>query len=210
MEFIITSAQIIAAAALTILAINSLYLLVFSVAGAKRAGRDVKNSKNNEESSFLVVFPAYKEDAVIVNSVANFMRQEYSNFRVYVIADQLQETTIQKLEKNGASVCVLPEFEKRNKAKAINYLLGQIKDVYSVCVIMDADNEVADSFLREMNGYFLSGALAVQAQRVAKNNENNLSKLDGFSETINNHIFRKGQRALGMMPFLSTQLNLLS
>jgi len=182
---------------LVILLLNNLYLLVFSLAAYFTKSKDVNSRRNNHEKYFLVIFPAYKEDQVILDSVSNFLRQEYSSFHLYVIADQLQDETITALRKKRISVCVLPDSDKRNKANAINYLLNNLNEPYDACVIMDADNHVEDNFLREMNGYFLSGSKAVQAQRTAKNKSNDLSKLDGISENINNHIFRKGQRALG-------------
>jgi cellulose synthase/poly-beta-1,6-N-acetylglucosamine synthase-like glycosyltransferase len=101
------------------------------------------------------------------------------------------------MRRYGASVCKLPVSDKRNKAKAINYLLEQNPGSYDNCIIMDADNLVDATFLSAMNEHFLYGAKVVQARRVAKNSINNLSQLDTYSEIINNHIFRKGQRQLG-------------
>jgi cellulose synthase/poly-beta-1,6-N-acetylglucosamine synthase-like glycosyltransferase len=197
MEIILLLSKIAFCTLLVLLVLNNLYLLIFSIAASLKPGNDVKPFRIKSERKFLVLFPAYKEDAVIVDSVANFIRQDYPNYRLYVIADSLKPETIDQLIKLNVSVCALPEMKARNKANAINYLLSTITENYDACVIMDADNHVKDDFLLELNGYFNAGALAVQTQRVSKNKNNSLSKLDTISEIINNHIFRKGQRALG-------------
>ena len=182
-----------------VLAINALYLLIFSVAGSFRQRPENVDLVRQEPIKTLVLFPVYKEDAVILNSIKSFMQQKYTaeHFKVVVIADELKEETHALLRRYGAQVCKLPMSDKRNKAKAINFLLGQLPEAYDNCIIMDADNLVEDDFLATVNKYFLYGAKVVQARRVAKNSTNNLSRLDTYSEIINNHIFRKGQRALG-------------
>ena len=196
MNTIMTS---ICALLVIVLAINALYLLIFSVAGSFRQRPENVDLVRQEPIKTLVLFPVYKEDAVILNSIKSFMQQKYTaeHFKVVVIADELKEETHALLRRYGAQVCKLPMSDKRNKAKAINFLLGQLPEAYDNCIIMDADNLVEDDFLATVNKYFLYGAKVVQARRVAKNSTNNLSRLDTYSEIINNHIFRKGQRALG-------------
>jgi cellulose synthase/poly-beta-1,6-N-acetylglucosamine synthase-like glycosyltransferase len=54
-------------------------------------------------------------------------------------------------------------------------------------------------FLRKINGKFKStGVKAVQGHRVAKNLNTGFAILDAISEEINNHIYRKGHRVLGL------------
>ena len=182
-----------------ILAINALYLFVFSVAGSIRQKSEYGDSGMSEPIKTLVLFPVYRADEVILQSIKSFMQQKYTaeHFKVVVIADDLKEETIALIRRYGAMVTKLPLSDKRNKAKAINFLLSQLNESFDNCIIMDADNMVEDDFLANVNKYFLYGAKVIQARRVAKNSTNNLSTLDTYSEIINNHIFRKGQRALG-------------
>ena len=182
-----------------ILAINALYLFVFSIAGSFKSKAQTGLPVKEEPIKTLVLFPVYKEDEVILQSIKSFMQQKYTaeHFKVVVIADDLKEETMALLRRFGAMVCRLPISDKRNKAKAINFLLGQLPEAFDNCIIMDADNLVEPDFLATVNKYFLYGAKVVQARRIAKNSTNSLSRLDTYSEIINNHIFRKGQRALG-------------
>jgi cellulose synthase/poly-beta-1,6-N-acetylglucosamine synthase-like glycosyltransferase len=184
---------------LMLLTANTLYFLVFSVGGSFFKKSPQNSTFSQKNLKILVLYPAYKEDEVILDAINSFQRQVYPKdcFKTVVIADELQEDTLFQIKLMGASIFRLPHFEKRNKARAINALLKHMDDDFDVCIVMDADNTVEKDFLRRMNSYFINGAQVVQAKRVAKNNSNNLSQLDNYSEIINNHIFRKGQCALG-------------
>jgi cellulose synthase/poly-beta-1,6-N-acetylglucosamine synthase-like glycosyltransferase len=53
-------------------------------------------------------------------------------------------------------------------------------------------------FLSRINSAFERNFIAVQGHRTAKNRNTSLAILDAASEEINNHIFRKGHRVLGL------------
>ncbi|MEA3503946.1 MAG: glycosyltransferase family 2 protein, partial [Bacteroidota bacterium] len=65
-------------------------------------------------------------------------------------------------------------------------------------MILDADNIMAPNVLSLMNGAINSGFSAVQGHRIAKNTDTPFARLDAISEEINNCIFRRGHRALGV------------
>jgi cellulose synthase/poly-beta-1,6-N-acetylglucosamine synthase-like glycosyltransferase len=54
------------------------------------------------------------------------------------------------------------------------------------------------NFLNTINEAYNRGSLAIQGQRIAKNEQNTLACLDAISEGINNNIFRKGHQNLGL------------
>jgi cellulose synthase/poly-beta-1,6-N-acetylglucosamine synthase-like glycosyltransferase len=64
--------------------------------------------------------------------------------------------------------------------------------------VLDADNVMAPGFLEQVARSVADGACVVQGRRVAKNHDTALARLDGVSEAINNEIFRRGHRALGL------------
>ncbi|MCX6239389.1 MAG: glycosyltransferase [Bacteroidia bacterium] len=76
--------------------------------------------------------------------------------------------------------------------------MEQMEEHYDIAVILDADNVMAYDFLAKMNGAFELNYMAVQGHRTAKNMNTSLAVLDAVSEEINNHIFRKGHRVLGL------------
>ena len=53
-------------------------------------------------------------------------------------------------------------------------------------------------FLKKINAAFEHNFIAVQGHRTAKNTNNSWATLDAISEEINNNIFRKGHRVLGL------------
>jgi cellulose synthase/poly-beta-1,6-N-acetylglucosamine synthase-like glycosyltransferase len=149
--------------------------------------------------SYLILYPAYNEDRVIVNSVHKFLGQyyPYKSFHVAVISDHMQPETNQKLSELPITL-LQPVFEKSSKAKAMQYAMDQIKEEYDYVVILDADNVVEPHFLEQLNETCAKGYKAIQCHRCAKNSNNDIAVLDGVSEEINNTIFRKAHNRIGL------------
>ncbi len=180
------------------LGIAAVYALVFAVAGVFPKGRS-----NREFSGvvrkFAVLIPGYKEDNVIFEVASEALKQEYPSdkFDVVVIADSFLPETIEKL-KQLPIILIEVSFEKSTKSKALNRAMETIDSSYDVALVLDADNIMAPDFLTKMNLAFDNGYIAVQGHRVAKNMNTSFAVLDAVSEEINNNIFRKGHRNLGL------------
>ncbi len=181
------------------LAFNVGYLLLCAMAGRLGHADDVMPTQSVNRR-IAVLIPAYKEDVVILDSVRANLRQDYpaDYFDLVIIADSLQEKTLAELA--GLPVRVVPvSFEKSTVTKAINAGLAAIAHHnYAIVAVSDADNHMAPDFLSRINAAFGQGWRAVQGHRVAKNTHSGIALLDAISEEINNHIFRKGVRALGL------------
>ena len=155
--------------------------------------------REKEYSSFLVLYPAYNEDRVIVPSVRTFLGQyyPYHAFHVAVISDHMKPETNQALSELPITL-LQPVFKKSSKAKAMQYAMDQIKENYDYIIIMDADNVVNSDFLQKLNDSCAHGYRAIQCHRCAKNKDNDIAVLDGVSEEINNTIFRKAHNRIGL------------
>ena len=153
---------------------------------------------SNRKTKFLVLYPAYKEDQVIINAVERFLMQEYptDHYTVVVISDHMQPETNDYLRRLPITL-LTPSFEKSSKAKAMQYAINEIKGDFDNVVIMDADNVVRPEFLSQLN-ILCSVYDAIQCHRCAKNANNDVAVLDGASEEINNTIFRKAHNRLGL------------
>ncbi len=149
-------------------------------------------------NKFLILYPAYKEDRVIINAVKQFLLQDYPKelYTVIVISDHMQPETNEQLSKLPITL-LQPTFEKSSKAKAMQYAIENINNVYDNVVILDADNVVRPEFLSQLN-VLCSVYDAIQCHRCAKNANNDVAVLDGASEEINNTIFRKAHNRLGL------------
>ena len=152
----------------------------------------------NEMTRFLILYPAYKEDSVIVNAVGQFLLQDYptSHYMVAVISDHMQPETNEILRKMPITL-LTPTFEKSSKAKAMQYAINEVKGDFDNVVILDADNVVRPDFLSQLN-VLCTIYDAIQCHRCAKNANNDVAVLDGASEEINNTIFRKAHNRLGL------------
>ena len=153
---------------------------------------------SNRMTRFLILYPAYKEDRVIINAVERFLMQEYptDHYTVVVISDHMQPETNDYLRHLPITL-LTPSFEKSSKAKAMQYAINEVKGDFDNVVIMDADNVVRPEFLSQLN-ILCSVYDAIQCHRCAKNANNDVAVLDGASEEINNTIFRKAHNRLGL------------
>ena len=161
---------------------------------------------SNKQCRFLILYPAYKEDRVIINAVENFLLQDYpaSHYRVAVISDHMQSETNDYLRQLPITL-LEPVFEKSSKAKAMQYAIemaegGKLKvegGQFDQVVVLDADNVVRPDFLSRLN-ILCTVYDAIQCHRCAKNADNDVAVLDGASEEINNTIFRKAHNRLGL------------
>ena len=161
---------------------------------------------SNKQANFLILYPAYKEDLVIINAVENFLLQDYplTHYTVVVISDHMLTETNDYLRHMPITL-LEPVFEKSSKAKAMQYAIemvesGKLKTEsgkFDQVVVLDADNVVRPDFLSQLN-VLCTVYDAIQCHRCAKNADNDVAVLDGASEEINNTIFRKAHNRLGL------------
>ena len=153
---------------------------------------------SNRKAKFLILYPAYNEDRVIINAVEQFLLQDYPNthYIVAVISDHMQPSTNEVLSEMPIRL-LTPTFEKSSKAKAMQYAINEVKGDFDNIVILDADNVVRPDFLSQLN-VLCTIYDAIQCHRCAKNANNDVAVLDGASEEINNTIFRKAHNRLGL------------
>ena len=159
----------------------------------------IRNLRSERYYKYLVLYPAYNEDRVIIHSVRTFISQyyPYHSFHVAVISDHMLPETNEQLAQLPITL-LQPVFEKSSKAKAMQYAMDHIKENYDFVVILDADNVVNGDFLDQLNEVCAKGYKAIQCHRCAKNSNNDIAVLDGVSEEINNTIFRKAHNRIGL------------
>ncbi|MDE3213024.1 MAG: glycosyltransferase family 2 protein, partial [Bacteroidota bacterium] len=189
--------EIIEMTMLVLMGFFALYITLFAISGHfYRYGMDQQADK------FLriaVLVPGYKEDGVILEAARSALTQHYpmSLFDVVIIADSFELATLEGLRSLPVKVIEV-SFERSTKAKALNQAMEVLGEDYDIAVVLDADNLMDRNFLSQVNQSFQQGYKAVQGHRTAKNLNNSWAILDAISEEINNHVFRKGHRALGL------------
>ena len=120
----------------------------------KQFGARIYSRKNK----FLILYPAYNEDRVIIHSVEKFLLQDYPSdlYRVVVISDHMRPETNEYLTKLPITL-LTPTFEKSSKAKAMQYAMEQVEEKFDFVVVMDADNVVRSEFLQQLNVLYRIG-----------------------------------------------------
>jgi cellulose synthase/poly-beta-1,6-N-acetylglucosamine synthase-like glycosyltransferase len=178
-------------------AIASVYVLIFAIGSAFSAKN--KPSITKQIRKVAVLIPGYKEDNVIVEVALEALNQNYpkEKYDVVIIADSFQPQTIAKLKELPIKLIEV-SFDKSTKSKALNKAMAQLPNDYDIALILDADNVMASDFISKINAAFDAGFEVVQGHRVAKNTNTPFAILDAVSEELNNSIFRKGHRALGL------------
>lgn len=185
------------------LAFGAVYQLIGAVAGYFYNDKPLEAiplCETDALPSIRVFVPAYKEDAVIGDTVRRLMASTYpsSKMEACVIADGLRPETVAHLEAMGAKVMEV-RFKKSTKSKALNAALGAFQSApCDVAVVLDADNAPAPDFLYRVACRFKSGAKAIQGRRAPKPAPTPLALLDAASEDTNNHILCRGAQALGL------------
>lgn len=184
-------------ALIVLLGLASLYIFVFALASLFY--RQKPYPKVEKYHSIAVFIPGYKEDSVILDVAKDALNQNYPKewYTVFVIADSFQTETLINLRKLELKVIEV-KFDKSTKAKALNKAMEEITENFDIAVVLDADNVMEIDFLKKINAAFHSQFIAIQGHRAAKNLDTSLAILDAISEEINNSIFRKGHRVLGL------------
>ncbi|AFK04961.1 glycosyl transferase family 2 [Emticicia oligotrophica DSM 17448] len=178
------------------------YVFFFAIASKFYKKGSAKKGLDIENINFLFMVPAYKEDAVIIETAKNIISQPDfgSKDEVVIIADQLKPETITHLEELKVTVIEV-FFEKSTKAKAINSAMKSLESwgrKYNAVVLLDADNHLVEGYITKTKESYVSGNQIIQTHRIAKNLDTTMAKLDAISEEINNSIFRLGHHNVGL------------
>ena len=184
------------------LAISVTYVAVFALA-SRFSGKSIVPDVSLHPS-FLIIIPAYAEDAVIQQSVLSVLQQKTAGnrlpeYEVCVVSDHMNDTTNAAL--NALHIQLLcASYENSTKAKALQLAMKKAYNPqrHTHIVILDADNIVEPSFLDCLAPLCRPEITAIQLHRCAKNTETAISLLDAASEEINNSIFRLGHNRLGL------------
>lgn len=177
-----------------------LYFLFFSMASLFFRQKEINRKPASTKRPITIIFPAYQEDAVILNSAGAALKHQslLAEIEVLVIADGLQPETVASLREQGARVEEIINTE-RTKAAALTFAMQFIPPATQEMIILDIDNVMQEGFV----DYILSTKLQkelqiVQGHRTAKNQNTPYAVLDAISEEINNSIFRRGHRVVGL------------
>ncbi|MBB6003595.1 glycosyltransferase family 2 protein [Arcicella rosea] len=183
---------------LAYLSVQVFYLLFFALAGKFSIKKHFPKAQKLRKIRIFI--PGYKEDAVIIATARDAIKQDYPQdlFEVVIIADSFSETTLNTLKSLPIKV-VEVSFEKSTKGKALQKAIEATAAVpVDIVVILDADNHMSQGFLHAVNDAYEQGYQVIQGHRTAKDFKTPFALLDACTEEINNNIFRRGHVAVGL------------
>lgn len=183
-----------------VFSIPVLYFLFFSVTSLFFRQKNWNWESASPKRPVTVIFPAYQEDAVILNSAGAALKHQsnLAEIEVLVIADGLQPETIATLREQGARVEEIINTEG-TKAAALTFAMQFLSESTQEMIVLDIDNVMQDGFVDYiLSTKLVKGLQIVQGHRTAKNQNTPYAVLDAISEELNNSIFRRGHRVVGL------------
>lgn len=145
---------------------------------------------------FAAIITAHKDTRFIKPLVDSFLKQSYSNFIVYVVADDCNITELQFQDDRIKVMKPEPAFHA--KIKSIKYAVDNFIRKHDVLIVFDSDNLVHPEYLVNLNRYFQCGFRAVQTHMLSKNTDTVYAKLDSIGHIYNTFVERQSRMELGL------------
>lgn len=143
-------------------------------------GKNKLNLKKRiEEPKIAVLIAARDESAVIEGLLKSLKKQtvEVKPEDIYVIVETVDDPTIEICKKYGNTVVLRKDLSKQRKGyaldEAVKAILGAGKH-YDVYFVFDADNLLAEDFMRRMLESYQEGYEIVTGYRYPKNGDANV------------------------------------
>lgn len=141
---------------------------------------------NLKQYDFAAVITAYKETDITIPCVESILKQNYSNYIIYLVADECDTSS---LNFNNDKVVVLKPAKKLgSKVKSIKHAIENFKRKHDAIIIFDPDNLAHPQMFSKINLYFNNGYKAVQGRRTAKNVDTLYACLDAMGEYYYNYV----------------------
>lgn len=149
-----------------------------------------------KQFDFAAVITAHQDFACVPPLVDSFLKQQYQNFVVYVVADDCADAV---LEYNDPRIVLLkPEAPFHAKIKSIKHAVDHFVREHDVLVIFDSDNLVHPNYLKHLNQYFQRGFKVVQTHMLSKNTDSTYARLDSIGHVYNTFLERQVKMELGL------------
>ncbi len=150
----------------------------------------------DKDFDFAAIITAHQDTRFIAPLVDSFLKQQYKNFTVYVVADDCDTTNISFSDKR--IVLLNPSIALHSKIKSIQYAISHFTKEHDVLIIFDTDNLVHPNYLKNLNNYFQRGFRVVQTHMLSKNIENSYARLDSIGHIYYTFYERQVKMQLGL------------
>ena len=151
------------------------YLYHFLYVAISLFHREKPHKKEEVIHRLAILIAARNEQAVIGNLIDSIHASDYPKncVDIYVGADNCTDNTAEIAREHGAIVYERTDTKNIGKGYVLNFLLNKIKrnsaKSYDAYIVLDADNVLDPSFLREINRTYTDGYNIVTCYRNSKN-----------------------------------------
>jgi len=161
----------------------------------------LKRVEQPQEFDFACIITAYKNSEITKPLVESLLKQQYSNFHIYVVADACEP--VDYGIKSDRLTVLFPELPLNLKAKSIIHGVEHFVRTPDYIAIFDADNLAHPNFLTEINQYANNGYRSIQGQRTAKNLDTTIACADATGEFYKNYVERYVPYLIGSSAVIS-------
>ena len=147
-------------------------------------------SISSSQIDFACVITAYQNVKITIPLIDSFLKQNYNNYKIYLVADDCDVSEIIPFLKDKPVVLLRPEKKLGSKVKSFMYALENFERNHSAILILDPDNLGHPEFLNELNSFFNAGYKAVQGKRIAKNLDSVYACIDATGELYFNYTLK--------------------
>ena len=159
---------------------------------------------------FAVVICAHDEEAVIGHILQDLADQDYprTHSHVFVLADHCADGTVVRAQQfERVTVWERTEGERSSKGAVLNWGMEHIlryRNDFDCVIFFDADNQIAPSFLADMNAAFEEGVDIITARRMSQNPYDSLvSQWYTLYWSTVNVLYNRPRHNLGLSAILS-------
>ena len=172
------------------------FLIHWLMPSSKRLLEKRYPKQTDRSYDFAAIITAHQDVKLIPPLVDSFLKQDYRNFIVYVIADDCDVTGL--VYTDSRIRIIRPEIPFHSKIKSIHFAVRSFERKHDALIIFDSDNLVHPKYLSTLNQYFQRGFRAVQTHMLSKNIDSTYAKLDSVGHIYHTFLERQMKMDLGL------------
>lgn len=180
------------------LLIPTLLLVIYGIFKALGIRTPFQRKKivTGKQFEFGIIITAHQETRFVIPLVDSILKQTYPNYRVYVVADDCDISTL-NFPDNRITV-LRPDPPLNAKIRSIHYAIDNFQRKHDAVIIFDADNLIHPRFLEVMNAHFQKGYRVVQCDFKPKNTDSDYARMDAIGDMFNFFVEREGRMVLDL------------
>ena len=148
-------------------------LLMYNQVFGKKVNQKTKGLK---QANFAVIVTAYEETFFLPSVIESILKQSYTNFTIYLVADKCDITHL--IFDDPRVIVLKPETTIGSNTGSHSYAINHFIKKHDYVTIVDSDNILDSDYLIEILKTLSLDFKAVQGLRDAKNLDTTVACLD--------------------------------